>query len=305
MSSRPRVSFDSGVPGVYRCEVRNAATNAVVQAKGPLCTSPFAPSADLPDGKYTYNVWAYHNNDESITPFTKTFTVDSVSPATALDVLTGPQEGSLLTIGTATFAFSSNEGGSFQCSLDGAPFTACASPVSYSGLAGGAHGFVVRALDSAGNVDSVGKSRSWTIFVPPAPIIITQGSTNPEQINATVAYGFNVKGSKTTLGGFNVKNVPFGSTVTVTCVAGTCPAVLYKKVKGKKVKQALVITKAFGTVSLKKLVSKPLKAGTVLEILVSKPGAIGAVKRLTIRKGKKPTLTSRCLPPGAKKSVAC
>ena len=228
-----------------------------------------------------------------------------VSPATALDVLTGPQEGSLLTIGTATFAFSANEGGSFQCSLDGAPFTACASPVSYSGLAGGAHGFVVRALDSAGNIDAVGKSRSWTIFVPPAPIIITQGSTNPEQINATVAYGFNVKGSKTTLGGFNVKNVPFGSTVTVTCVAGTCPAVLYKKVKGKKVKQALVITKAFGTVSLKKLVSKPLKAGTVLEILVSKPGAIGAVKRLTIRKGKKPTLTSRCLPPGAKKSVAC
>ena len=58
-AKRPRVSFATQVPGsVYRCEVRNAA-NAVVQAKN-LCTSPFAPSTDLPDGKYTYNVWAYH-----------------------------------------------------------------------------------------------------------------------------------------------------------------------------------------------------------------------------------------------------
>jgi hypothetical protein len=65
---------------------------------------------------------------------------------------------------SASFTFSSNETGStFQCSLDGAAFTACTSPQAYSGLSASTHTFQVRAVDLAGNVDGTPASQTWTI----------------------------------------------------------------------------------------------------------------------------------------------
>ncbi|MGH2846437.1 MAG: hypothetical protein ACRDL0_10565 [Thermoleophilaceae bacterium] len=55
---------------------------------------------------------------------------------------------------TPTFTFTSTEAGStFQCSIDGGPFSACASPFTTSELGPGSHSFAVRAIDPAGNVD--------------------------------------------------------------------------------------------------------------------------------------------------------
>jgi len=53
----------------------------------------------------------------------------------------------------AAFSFTANEPASFTCSLDGATYTPCDSPVSYSDLEPGWHTFAVRATDVAGNVD--------------------------------------------------------------------------------------------------------------------------------------------------------
>jgi hypothetical protein len=62
-----------------------------------------------------------------------------------------------------TFAFSSSEpGSSFECSLDGAALSSCASPKSYS-LADGAHTFEVKATDPDGNADATPASRAWTV----------------------------------------------------------------------------------------------------------------------------------------------
>ncbi len=55
----------------------------------------------------------------------------------------------------AVFGFRSSEpGSSFQCRLDGRPFTACKSPKTYRHLHAGQHTFEVIALDAAGNEDS-------------------------------------------------------------------------------------------------------------------------------------------------------
>jgi hypothetical protein len=56
-----------------------------------------------------------------------------------------------------TFTFASSEPGTFECSLDGAPFTPCSSPSTHKVKAGRRkpknHTFQVRAIDAAGNAD--------------------------------------------------------------------------------------------------------------------------------------------------------
>jgi hypothetical protein len=63
----------------------------------------------------------------------------------------------------ATLAFTADEPSTFECSLDSAPYSACTSPKSYSGLMVGGHVFLVRAKDTAGNVDATPASASWTV----------------------------------------------------------------------------------------------------------------------------------------------
>jgi hypothetical protein len=63
----------------------------------------------------------------------------------------------------ATFAFSANEPGAFQCRLDAGSYAPCTSPKTYTRLKGGVHRFMVRAIDAAGNVDAVPAVAQWTI----------------------------------------------------------------------------------------------------------------------------------------------
>lgn len=75
---------------------------------------------------------------------------------------------------SATFGFSSTQEGSiFECSLDGAVFSQCASPKDYTGLANGSHTFRVRAIDAAGNADPSPAARTWTVDTTRPTITIT------------------------------------------------------------------------------------------------------------------------------------
>jgi hypothetical protein len=61
-----------------------------------------------------------------------------------------------------TFAFSADEAATFECSLDGAAFTACTSPDTLK-VKKGTHHFEVRAIDSAGNVDGSPAGDDWKV----------------------------------------------------------------------------------------------------------------------------------------------
>ncbi len=63
----------------------------------------------------------------------------------------------------ATFNFAADEPATFECSLDGADFAPCSSPVIYDSLDVGAHSFEVRATDAASNVEDPPAERTWSI----------------------------------------------------------------------------------------------------------------------------------------------
>src|SRR5215208_211287 len=85
---------------------------------------------------------------------------DTTPPDTVIN--SGPS-GTIKTTDTR-FTFSSTEANSkFECSLDGADFSACSSPKQYTGLANGSHTFKVRATDAAGNTDQSPASRTWKV----------------------------------------------------------------------------------------------------------------------------------------------
>ena len=80
---------------------------------------------------------------------------------------------------SASFGFTSDTYGStFECSLDGSAYAACASPKSYTTLASGSHTFAVRAISPGGTADPTPATRSWSVTAaaPPPANLLANGS---------------------------------------------------------------------------------------------------------------------------------
>ena len=57
--------------------------------------------------------------------------------------------------------------------------------------------------------------------------------------------------------------------------------------------------------SLKPWLRKPLRAGTVLTVTVTKPGTFGMVKTFKVRANKRPSISERCLAPDSRSRASC
>ncbi|HET7443880.1 MAG TPA: hypothetical protein VFJ57_04410 [Solirubrobacterales bacterium] len=108
--------------------------------------------------------------------------------------------------GEATFEFSGSDPngsvGGFECSLDGAPFSACTSPQAYADLADGSHTFEVLARDQLATADPSPASYEWEVDTTHPAVFFESLPPNPtNQTAATVE--FNV----TDFGGSGVASV--------------------------------------------------------------------------------------------------
>jgi hypothetical protein len=145
------------------------------------CTSPKGYT-NLSDGSHTFSVKATDaagNTDTS--PASTTWTVDTTAPETTID--SGPS--GTITIAEATFEFSSEEGAAFECRLDGAAYSACTSPKSYTALTDGSHTFQVKATDAVGNTDTSPESWSWRSDATPPTISTVEPADEATGVGAT------------------------------------------------------------------------------------------------------------------------
>ncbi len=173
-------SPDAGGGETFECSLDGAAFTA--------CTSPRS-HGPLLETSHTFAVRvrdAGGNVDPS--PATRTWTVDVTAPTTTITAApSGP-----VSMTSASISFTSNEAGTFQCSLDGAAYAVCTSPRSLTSLTQGAHTFAVRAHDAAGNMDATPATASWTADTIAPDTTISSGPPSPDSSgNATFAMSSN------------------------------------------------------------------------------------------------------------------
>ena len=110
------------------------------------------------------------------------------APDTLID--SGPDPATTQT--SASFAFhASTADATFECSLDGAAYTVCASPTTYDSLVEGTHSFAVRAKDTNGT-DPSPATRSWRVDLTPPDTTITSGPNGTvSSRTATFAFAAN------------------------------------------------------------------------------------------------------------------
>lgn len=154
-------SSDPAVTG-YLCSVDG----------GPFvpCATGFQPSG-TGEGTHTVDVVATYGDGTQSAPVGYGYTIDTTPPAAPV-VPPPPATATGAVVVTPTPV----SGVTFLCSLDGAPATPCAVPVSLTGLPDGPHTLVVSAVDAAGNV-SPGTSLGWTVDTTAPTAVATVPTT--------------------------------------------------------------------------------------------------------------------------------
>ena len=138
----------------------------------------------------------------------------------------------------------------------------------------------------------------------PAPASGSGGTTTnttvtvfgPARLVFDLGYVYSATRRATTLSEVSLE-VERGAQLKVTC----------RTPKGKRCERTRDLTKAAtsATVRLRGFERKPLPVGSKLQIRATKANMVGAVKTVTLRKRKAPSVKTLCLPPGATRPASC
>ena len=120
---------------------------------------------------------------------------------------------------SASFSFTSTaSGATYECSLDGAAFTACASPKTYSGLPAGSHTFSVRS-SANGLTDSSPATRTWTISSSTTPTLFSDNFEGGFDGWSVVTAGSGTAGTVAGAGSGGSAGARFAADATTSSVA--------------------------------------------------------------------------------------
>jgi CSLREA domain-containing protein len=170
--------------GTYECNLDGAGWQA--------CDA-VSQYADLAPGEHTFAGRATDQaGNTDPTPVEWTWRIGS-APDTTID---GAPENSERTSAELTFS-STATGATFQCRLDGAPWSACASPEQYADLTVGDHTFAVRATDADGLTDPTPATHTWTVRERAVPdtTITAQPEAQTTQTSAELRFEASEQGS--------------------------------------------------------------------------------------------------------------
>ena len=150
--------------------------------------------ADLEAGPYTFQVRAIDvvgNADQTPAPVPAYEFGVEAEPETTIGTVT-PDMGPDLQTDSTTVSFTfSGTGVSFECALDSATFTPCASPATYNDVPYGTHLFRVQAVAEFGTRDQTPAEFEWEsgFLTPPDVTITSAPATGTTSTTATFEFG--------------------------------------------------------------------------------------------------------------------
>lgn len=156
------------------------------------CTSP-QNLTGLTEGSHTVSVRSVDNAGNIGTATDYTWAVDLTSPGVPT---IGAKPDAVTNSSSASFTFSGgadNAGGSgfakYQCKLDSGAYADCTSPKGFTELGDGAHTFLVRSVDSAGNAGDASEY-TWTVdtTAPGSPSIDSKPDSSTNQTSASFTF---------------------------------------------------------------------------------------------------------------------
>jgi hypothetical protein len=126
--------------------------------------------------------------------------------------------------------------------------------------------------------------------------VVTNTVTLPSRAALDLAFSFSAGRRSTTLRELFATVEP-GARLTVSC----------RTARGKRCARVRDFARATasGSVRLRAFERRPLPVGARIELRLTKDGMTGAVKVLTVRRRKAPSVRTLCLPQGASRPAAC
>ncbi len=166
-------------------------TKCQIDEAEPLnCASPY--NVVLVEGSHSIKVIVLDKNKTELTRKSENLVVDLTPPS--ISVNSSPDGGTSNASTSISFNITDTLSGvgKLECILDGTSQNLCQSPLTLSGLTGGAHKFLLKATDKAGNMSS--KTLNWNVNLQ-APVI---SITNPPHAwvnSASQTINFSISGS--------------------------------------------------------------------------------------------------------------